>query len=304
MALLSEELSFDGGAAPLLDVLTDDDVAPLPILAPGDPRITRLVARGVSFVVRGVHIGLSLEALVARWPHTAGKVARWRGYNYMPKKPAGRLVVLSEGGSIEEATLAEGAAVVQQEAHDEHARTIWSAAAPAELLADPALRQLFAAVPDPMGGLGDGEASTRFLHVRLGARSMDTTTHRDHVHQLVAVANGRKRFVVVHPAFKEHLGVPTDDGPHPFTAACNLSAAADEPARLLTEHPQIGEVQARQHALVPGDVLFLPRHWFHYVRTDDALVDPDEGADYHLSFHYRFLERHADGRVAHEAGQC
>ena len=41
------------------------------------------------FETEGMVSAVTLEKLVARWPHTAGKGARWRGYNYMPKKPAG-----------------------------------------------------------------------------------------------------------------------------------------------------------------------------------------------------------------------
>jgi hypothetical protein len=40
---------------------------------------------------------------------------------------------------------------------------------------------------DPVHGHGDVEHSVRFLHMRLGVRSMDTFTHYDPVDQLVAV---------------------------------------------------------------------------------------------------------------------
>ena len=113
---------------------------------------------------------------------------------------------------------------------------------------------------DPVRGHGDVEHSVRFLHMRLGVRSMDTFTHYDPVDQLVAVVRGRKRFVIIHPYMREALGQAANDTR--ASVACNLSLAATDPAWLITTYPDInGGVWARQHALMPGDVLCIPRSW-------------------------------------------
>lgn len=90
-------------------------------------------------------------------------------------------------------------------------------------------------------------------------------THNDAADNLACVASGRRRFTLFPPDQEENLYIadkPDTPGGRPVSLV-NLRAPD------LARYPRFARAleSAQVAELTPGDVLFLPRHWWHNVES-------------------------------------
>jgi lysine-specific demethylase 8 len=95
----------------------------------------------------------------------------------------------------------------------------------------------------------------------LGPRGAITSLHNDDENNLLAQIYGRKRAVLYSPDDRCHLypNSKYDCG----TECCDVDVGKPD----LQLHPKFAKAQAYEVILEPGDVLFIPIFWYHYVET-------------------------------------
>ena len=118
-----------------------------------------------------------------------------------------------------------------------------------------------------------------------------TRLHFDHYDNLYLQLRGRKRFVILAPlearglyAFPLHH--PLDQRARVHIDAVEQAAAhaagdhdpahvASQAAAYQAAYPRLGDVRGFEIILEPGDMLYIPHHWWHHVET----IGGDEGVD-------------------------
>lgn len=97
----------------------------------------------------------------------------------------------------------------------------------------------------------------------LGGR-VRTQIHNDRDHNLACVVAGRRRFVLFPPEQVRNLYIGPLDNPPPLSLV-------DPEAPDLARFPRFAKALAAAQLaeLAPGDALFLPRCWWHYVVSLD-----------------------------------
>ena len=133
------------------------------------------------------------------------------------------------------------------------------------------MHQLFAEHPDALaavdwaqsfGQSADGADSTLWL----GSRGACTQCHQDsYGTNLVAQLYGKKRWTLYPPSAGPRGLYPTRV---PYEQSSVFSRVAVH-SPDLARHPQFRAVaqEARSVTLQPGEVLFVPKHWWHDVQT-------------------------------------
>ena len=98
--------------------------------------------------------------------------------------------------------------------------------------------------------------------------------HFDGSRNVIGNFGGRRRYILSHPNQCESMyllpmGHPS--GRHSgdacnFNPACkNSSTSVDWSDPDLERWPKFANLQANEVILSPGDFLYLPTHWFHYI---------------------------------------
>ena len=133
-------------------------------------------------------------------------------------------------------------------------RTVFAGAVPLPRV----LPDLLAATPMPL--LDPDEERLTSLWIGNGSR---TIAHWDLPRNLACVIAGRRRFVVLPPDQLRNLYV----GPIETTLAGQPASLVDFETPDFAAHPKFRDAipQARVADLDPGDVLYLPSMWWHYV---------------------------------------
>jgi hypothetical protein len=113
------------------------------------------------------------------------------------------------------------------------------------------------------------------LHVWMGSAGVTSAAHYDAVHNFYVQIYGHKRFVLLPPASDRVLY--TYPRLHPSARQSQIAFHRPDTAQfpLLFEPPSSeppGHLQARDVVLAPGDVLYLPPYWFHYVTALDTSI--------------------------------
>ena len=129
----------------------------------------------------------------------------------------------------------------------------------------------------------------------LGTAGAHTPCHYDtYGVNLVAQLSGRKRWILYPPEdsnFLQPTRIPYEESS--VYSRINFEKWAGTVPNIEGTHPHVVE-------LVPGDVLFVPRHWWHHVRNEELsvsintwieLVDEDHEARLHESL-VKFLVAH------------
>lgn len=60
---------------------------------------------------------------------------------------------------------------------------------------------------------------------------------------------------------------PRPSAPHTSRVAPLEHQTAEEAAALASAFPRLMEVEGQEVLLAPGDTLFIPKGWWHYVRS-------------------------------------
>jgi HSPB1-associated protein 1 len=108
----------------------------------------------------------------------------------------------------------------------------------------------------------DGESST----IWIGTQGAYTPTHYDtYGHNFVAQFVGRKRWLLVSPDFSEGL-YPTR---LPYEESSVFSKVQIKDPDY-SQHPRFKDVNVIEVVLQPGEVLYVPSKWWHFVETLDS----------------------------------
>jgi hypothetical protein len=110
---------------------------------------------------------------------------------------------------------------------------------------------------------------SKSLNCRFGQSGTLTELHYDTSRNFVAVFRGLKRYVLLPPEEYDHLHIHDSIcHPHKRHSLCDLRNPKNlDPATSTC--PNIFKAKALQKVLKPGEVLYIPSHWFHYVLTLD-----------------------------------
>jgi hypothetical protein len=94
------------------------------------------------------------------------------------------------------------------------------------------------------------------IYCRFGMQGIVAEAHFDSGRNFIAMVQGRKRYIIAPPGQCPHLSVLT-------------SGRSERHSRLDWSDPasfaSLQHAQAIEVILEPGDVLYLPAFWFHYI---------------------------------------
>ena len=92
-------------------------------------------------------------------------------------------------------------------------------------------------------------------------------THNDHDHNLACVVAGHRRFTLFPPEQVVNLYI----GPHDHTPSGRAISLASLEAPDFARFPRLkAAIAAAEVAdMAPGDVLFIPKYWWHHVQSLD-----------------------------------
>jgi len=100
----------------------------------------------------------------------------------------------------------------------------------------------------------------------IGAAGTVAPLHRDLADNLHVVIEGRKRIMLVAPQLSAHVYPnPLYD---PFPNGCRSNIEAPD----FTAFPKLRGVQALVAELAAGDAIYIPRRWWHHVRTMEPSI--------------------------------
>mmetsp|Transcript_5056 Transcript_5056/g.8278 ORF Transcript_5056/g.8278 Transcript_5056/m.8278 type:complete len:264 (-) Transcript_5056:291-1082(-) len=99
----------------------------------------------------------------------------------------------------------------------------------------------------------------RGIHCRFGMRSVIAEAHFDGARNSVVELGGMRRWILTHPNQCQHMHML--DKQHPS----GRHSAVDWSAPDLQKYPHFAKVKGNEVILVPGDFLFVPTYWIHYI---------------------------------------
>lgn len=91
--------------------------------------------------------------------------------------------------------------------------------------------------------------------------------HFDSRRNFVAMVRGRKRYILLPPNECKNLKLYPRG--HPSARHSSISWAD---AGQLKQHPELASARATEVVLRPGEVLYIPSFWFHYIISQDASI--------------------------------
>lgn len=111
---------------------------------------------------------------------------------------------------------------------------------------------------------GWGPLTTNVLFV--GQKDVVTPCHYDEQENLFAQVHGRKRCVLFDPKYFECL--------YPFRVGhpCDRQSQVDFTNPDLTKFPLFPKARGVEAIVEPGDVLYIPKYWFHHIISLDETV--------------------------------
>ena len=115
------------------------------------------------------------------------------------------------------------------------------------------------ATPAICAALGRGDQYSRM--VWMGPKGTVTPLHRDPYHNCLCQVEGAKR-VLLFDARDEERMYPIGDDP---LQANSSRVDAERPD--LARFPKFADAHARMVEVHPGDLLYIPRRWWHHVRA-------------------------------------
>ena len=118
-----------------------------------------------------------------------------------------------------------------------------------------------------------------------------TRLHYDHYDNIYLQLKGRKRFVLLEPLQARGLYPFPLHHPLDQRARVHLDALKQiDPTTLKKAYPQLGITRGFEVDLGPGDILFIPHHWWHHVETTEG-DDNLDGLSLSLNLWFDFQPR-------------
>jgi hypothetical protein len=100
----------------------------------------------------------------------------------------------------------------------------------------------------------------------IGPKGTITGFHKDSLNNLLAQVMGKKLVILASPKQTKNMYISEK-----FELAA-ISSQVDINNYDQKKHPKIQDVEFFSVVLDPGDVLFIPRGWWHYVRSLDTSI--------------------------------
>ena len=105
----------------------------------------------------------------------------------------------------------------------------------------------------------DDPKEQRGIHCRFGMKSVIAEAHFDASRNMIAMLGGLRRILLAPPASCPNLYLL------PLKHPSGRHSSIDWSNYTLTSHPLFAQVQGLEVILQPGDVLYLPTFWIHYI---------------------------------------
>jgi len=103
-----------------------------------------------------------------------------------------------------------------------------------------------------------------------------TPVHYDMQQNMFAQVHGYKRILLFHPKYFTSLY------PYPVHHPCDRQSQVDFEQPDYDRFPNLHDLKGYEIVLEPGDVLYIPLHWWHYVETT-----VDSGISTSVNFWYK-----------------
>jgi hypothetical protein len=97
------------------------------------------------------------------------------------------------------------------------------------------------------------------IHCRFGMKGVIAENHFDGSRNSIAVLGGERRYILSHPNQCDFLSLWPKGHPSARHSAVDWSTPD------LDKHPEFAMAKGNEVVLKPGDVLYLPTNWFHYI---------------------------------------
>jgi hypothetical protein len=102
-------------------------------------------------------------------------------------------------------------------------------------------------------------SSQRGIHCRFGMRSVISEDHWDGSRNFAATFGGVRRWILNHPNQCKNLFMFKTGHPSARHSMIDWSEPDYE------KYPAFATAQSNEAVMRPGDVLYLPTNWFHYI---------------------------------------
>ena len=99
----------------------------------------------------------------------------------------------------------------------------------------------------------------RGIHCRFGMRSVIAEAHFDGSRNTIAMLGGMRRWILTHPNQCENMHMLSNGHPSARHSAVDWSKPD------LEAFPNFAKIRANEVIMRPGDVLYLPTYWIHYI---------------------------------------
>lgn len=99
----------------------------------------------------------------------------------------------------------------------------------------------------------------RGIHCRFGMRSVIAEAHFDGARNSVVMFGGLRRWILTHPNQCKHMYMLPPSHPSGRHSECDWSKPD------LEKFPDFANVHSNEVILQPGDFLYVPTYWIHYI---------------------------------------
>ena len=110
-------------------------------------------------------------------------------------------------------------------------------------------KSLYLVEPETQGG----------IHCRFGMKGVIAENHFDANRNMIAVLGGSRRYIMAHPKECPNLAL------YPKGTPSARHSEVDWSDPDLDKFPQFAHAMAHEVVLQPGQVMYLPTFWFHYI---------------------------------------
>lgn len=97
------------------------------------------------------------------------------------------------------------------------------------------------------------------IHCRFGMKGVIAENHFDLSRNAIVLLGGRRRYILAHPNQCNNMNLLPRGHPSARHSAVDWSDAD------LENFPTFGKARVNEIVMQPGDVLYLPTNWFHYI---------------------------------------